>query len=108
MFKLRIILLASGTGSLAQAIIDANLNLEIQALISDKDSESLKRAKKAGIKDIYLPVEESRNDWDKKLIEVVEKFNPDLVVSVGFMRILNKEFVKKFRTINTQIGRAHV
>ena len=41
MFKLRIILLASGTGSLAQAIIDANLNLEIQALISDKVSESL-------------------------------------------------------------------
>ena len=101
MFKLRIILLASGTGSLAQAIIDANLNLEIQALISDKDSESLKRAKSAGIESIYLPVEESRNDWDKKLIEVVEKFNPDLVVSVGFMRILNKEFVEKFRTINT-------
>ena len=101
MFKLRIILLASGTGSLAQAIIDANLNLEILALISDKDSESLKRAKSAGIESIYLPVEESRNDWDKKLIEVVEKFNPDLVVSVGFMRILNKEFVEKFRTINT-------
>ena len=101
MFKLRIILLASGTGPLAQAIIDANLNLEIQALISDKVSESLERAKKAGIESIYLPVEESRNDWDKKLIEVVEKFNPDLVVSVGFMRILNKEFVEKFRTINT-------
>ena len=67
MFKLRIILLASGTGSLAQAIIDANLNLEILALISDKDSESLKRAKCAGIESIYLPVEESRNDWDKKL-----------------------------------------
>ena len=71
------------------------------ALISDKDSESLKRAKNAGIESIYLPVEASRNDWDKKLIEVVEKFNPDLVVSVGFMRILNKEFVEKFRTINT-------
>ena len=93
--------MASGTGSLAQAIIDANLNLEIQALISDKDSESLERAKKAGIESIYLPVEESRNDWDKKLIAVVEKYNPDLVVSVGFMRILNKEFVEKFRTINT-------
>ena len=71
------------------------------ALISDKDSESLKRAKSAGIKSIYLPVEESRNDWDKKLIEVVEQFNPDLVVSVGFMRILSADFVKRFKIINS-------
>ena len=101
MFKLRIILLSSGTGSLAQAIIDAHLNLEILALISDKDSQALKRAERAGIKAIYLPLNESRKDWNKKLFTTVLELNPDLVVSVGFMRVLDKEFVEKFRTINT-------
>jgi phosphoribosylglycinamide formyltransferase-1 len=101
MFKLRIILLASGSGSLAQSIFDANLDLEIQALVSDKDSLALKRAENAGVKAIYLPVTGTRSEWDRELIDLVEAFNPDLVVSVGFMRILNKEFVEKFRTINT-------
>ena len=101
MFKLRIVLLASGSGSLAQAIFDAKLNLEILALISDKDSEALKRAERAGVKAIFLPVETSRTEWDKKLFSEVSHLNPDIVVSVGFMRILNKEFVETFRTINT-------
>lgn len=101
MFKLRIVLLASGSGSLAQAIIDADLNLEILALISDKDSEALKRAERAGIKNIYLPMSNSREEWNKKLFSIVSDLNPDLIVSVGFMKILDKEFVEKFRTINT-------
>ena len=101
MFRLRIVLLSSGAGSLAQAIFDADLNLEILALISDKDSQALKRAERSGIKAIYLPLEEPREDWNKKLFEKVKDLNPDLVVSVGFMRILDKEFVEKFRTINT-------
>ena len=101
MIKLRIVLLASGSGSLAQAIFDAKLNLEILALISDKDSQSLIRARSAGVKEILIPYKEPRKEWDAQLIKVVSELNPDLVVSVGFMRILSKEFVEKFRTINT-------
>jgi phosphoribosylglycinamide formyltransferase-1 len=101
MYKLRIILLASGSGTLAQAIIDAKLDLEILALISDKEAECLNRARRAGIEARYLPIENSRSEWDKELIDLVDTYNPDLVVSVGFMRVLSKEFVEKFRTINT-------
>ena len=101
MFKLRIVLLASGTGTLAQAIFDAHLNLEILALISDKESESLKRAERAGVKAIYIPMKGSREEWNQRLISEVESLNPDLVVSVGFMRILGRNFIEKFRTINT-------
>jgi phosphoribosylglycinamide formyltransferase-1 len=101
MFKLRIVLLASGSGTLAQAIFDAKLNMEILALISDKDSEALKRAERAGVEAIYLPVAGSRDEWNTKLLSVVEELNPDLVVSVGFMRILGRDFVEKFRTVNT-------
>ena len=101
MFKLRIVLLASGSGSLAQAIFDAKLNLEILALISDKESEALKRAERAGVPSIYLPLTGTREDWNKELVAEVSKLNPDLVVSVGFMKILGREFIEKFRTINT-------
>ena len=101
MFKLRVVLLASGAGTLAQAIIDAKLDLEILALISDKPSPALERAKTAGIKNIFLPFEEPREIWDLKLLDTVSELNPDLVVSVGFMRILDRKFVERFRTINS-------
>jgi phosphoribosylglycinamide formyltransferase-1 len=102
---MRIILLASGSGSLAQSIIDARdsgkLKVEILELISDKQSQAIERASAAGISTRYLPMLEDRSTWDNQIFETVEKLNPDLVVSVGFMRILAAAFVSKFPTINT-------
>jgi phosphoribosylglycinamide formyltransferase-1 len=102
---MRIVLLASGSGSLAQSIIDARdsgkLNVEILELISDKKSQAIERASAAGISTKHLPMLEDRSIWDNQIFETVEKLNPDLVVSVGFMRILAKEFVTRFTTINT-------
>ena len=102
---MRVVLLASGSGSLAQSIIDARdsgkLNIEILQLISDKQSQAIERASAAGISTTYLPMLENRSIWDTQLFETVEKLNPDLVVSVGFMRILAAPFVSKFPTINT-------
>ena len=100
-----IVLLASGSGSLAQSIIDARdsgkLNIEILQLISDKQSQAIERASAAGISTTYFPMLEDRSIWDTQLFETVKKLNPDLVVSVGFMRILAAPFVSKFPTINT-------
>ena len=102
---MRVVLLASGSGSLAQSIIDARdsgkLNIEILQLISDKQSQAIERASAAGISTTYLPMIEDRSIWDTQLFETVKKLNPDLVVSVGFMRILAAPFVSKFPTINT-------
>ena len=102
---MRVALLASGSGSLAQSIIDARdsgkLNIEILQLISDKQSQAIERASAAGISTTYLPMLEDRLIWDTQLFETVKKLNPDLVVSVGFMRILAAPFVSKFPTINT-------
>jgi phosphoribosylglycinamide formyltransferase-1 len=57
---MKIVLLASGSGSLAQAIIDAKsaseLELEILAVLSDRDSEVLIRATSAGINTKHLPM----------------------------------------------------
>ena len=102
---MRVVLLASGSGSLAQSIIDArdsgNLKIEILELISDKESKAIERASAAGISTKLLPMLEDRSIWDNQIFETVEKLNPDLVISVGFMRILAAAFVSKFPTINT-------
>jgi len=102
---MKIVLLASGSGSLAQAIIDAksagDLGLEILTVVSDRDSEVLIRATSAGINTKHLPMTPDRDSWDTQLINYLSELKPDLVVSVGFMRILSKEFVEKFHTINT-------
>ncbi len=99
----RILILASGTGSLAQAIIDATeLDIEIVAVISDQAQASvLDRARAAGISCEVVSLENSREQWDAQIIERVGAHKPDLVVSAGFMRILPADFVNRFPTINS-------
>ena len=102
---MRLVLLASGSGTLAQAIIDAAksqvFDCEIVAVISDRDSQVLKRAQSASIRAEYLPMQSERKAWELGLAKLILELNADLVVSVGFMRVLSAEFVAKFRTINT-------
>ena len=85
----RILLLASGSGSLAQAIFDSSLmnQCEVVGLVSDKQSMALDRARSAGVKDYFLPMRENRSTWDSEIYALTESLTPDLVVSVGFMRI---------------------
>ncbi len=103
---MRIVILASGTGSLAQAIIDSvasgDLEVEIVGVISDQpDAMVLQRAAKSEIKTFIVPMKANRSDWDRDLSTLVESLKPDLVVSAGFMRILAPDFVSHFRVINS-------
>ena len=95
--KYRILLLASGAGTIAQSIIDAaiekRIDLDIVGLISDQNSPALARAKRSNIQNFYMPLIQPRQAWDDKLILQVNELNPDLVVSVGFMRILSQSFL---------------
>lgn len=102
----KIVVLASGQGSLAQAIFDAVQSGELQGrileVISDKaDAHVLQRAKNAGIACFVHPMLKDRMQWDAQLIEHVDALGPDLVVSAGFMRILSPYFVSRFKIINT-------
>jgi len=103
--KYRILLLASGAGTIAQSIIDAaiekRIDLDIVGLISDQNSPALARAKRSNIQNFYMPLIQPRQAWDDKLILQVSELNPDLVVSVGFMRILSRSFLLKFKVINS-------
>ena len=99
----RVVVLASGSGTLAQAIFDANeLDIEIVAVISDvSDAAVIERAKTKGIHTQVITVGESRQAWNKEIIEAVAECKADLVVSAGFMRILPADFVNRFPTINS-------
>lgn len=102
----RIVILASGSGSIAQAIIDAqqkgDLTVEIACVISDQASaEVLKRAKSAGIPSKVIAMSANRLDWDLQIISALADLQPDLVVSAGFMRILSADCVSKFKIVNS-------
>ncbi|TRZ72680.1 MAG: phosphoribosylglycinamide formyltransferase [Streptomycetaceae bacterium] len=99
----RLVILASGSGTLAQAIFDsqADLDIEIAAVISDNDAAPvLVKAQAMGIAIDVIAVGASRQDWNLQITERVAVYEPDLVVSAGFMRILPPDFVHRFPTIN--------
>ena len=100
---IRLVVLISGNGSNLQAIIDdiANNNLPAQvvAVISNKaDAYGLERAKKAGIEQRVLSHKnyKSREQFDVALKDLIDSFQPDLVILAGFMRILSNEFVNHY------------
>ena len=98
----RVVILASGAGTLAQSIFDAhNLDIEIIAVVSDrKVAVVLERAQACNIHTEIIPVIGSRQLWNAEIIEKTAVYKPDLVVSTGFMRILPADFVNRFPTIN--------
>jgi phosphoribosylglycinamide formyltransferase-1 len=99
----RVVILASGAGSLTQAILDAaELDIQVVAVVSDKaDAEVLDRAKKANINTSVIELKGERAAWDSELFDQVKFYQPDLVISAGFMKILSAEFVNFFPTINS-------
>lgn len=105
----RLVILASGTGSNAQAVIDACLSgvihASVAAIVSDRSgARVLERAATHGIDHVTVRPEadESRGDYDARLASVVAGYNPDHVVLLGWMRILSRHFLERFpeRVIN--------
>ncbi len=102
-FSLTLVVLISGNGSNLQAIIDAvatgELPVKIKAVISNRpDAKGLARAKNANIPNFGLDhtLFESRQAFDRQLINEIEQYQPDLIVLAGFMRILSEDFVAHF------------
>jgi phosphoribosylglycinamide formyltransferase-1 len=100
--KLPLVVLISGSGSNLQAIIDGaagELPVEIRAVISNReDAYGLERASRAGIETHVLDHRgfDGREAYDRALGDLVEAFQPGLVILAGFMRILTPVFVKRF------------
>jgi len=100
--KLRVGVLASGSGTDLQSIIDASekgmIDAEVVVVISDnKDAFALKRAEKHKIPNFFVnPAVLDKEDHDKEIDKILEKYEVGLVVGAGYMRILTPCFVKKW------------
>lgn len=107
---LDVVVLVSGTGTLLQALIDAveadEVDARVVAVVSDfEGAPALARARRHGIEVIAHPFVKGgdRAAWDEELADIVAHFEPDLVASAGFMKLLGEGFLARFggRTINT-------
>ncbi|ATY09490.1 phosphoribosylglycinamide formyltransferase [Amycolatopsis sp. AA4] len=106
----KIVVLASGSGTLLQAVLDAagqpGFPATVVAVGADRTGiEALARAERADVPSFTVRVADhpDRAAWDRALAEAVAAYQPDLVVSAGFMKILGPEFLARFagRVINT-------
>ena len=98
----KVVILASGSGTLARAIFTAEKNYEVAALVCDQPSAKvIGIANEFGIKVELLELGQDRAIWNQELLKLVSNYQPDLVVSAGFMRILAPQFVTAFKTINS-------
>jgi phosphoribosylglycinamide formyltransferase 1 len=99
----RLVVLLSGTGTLLQALLDATqepaYGATVVAVGSDRPGAGgLARAERAGIPTFTLRVRDfpSREEWDAALTERVQAYQPDLVVSAGFLKLVGKHFLAAF------------
>ena len=106
----RLVVLVSGSGTLLQALLDAQasdtLDAEVVAVGSDRPGvEGLARAERAGVPTFVHPYLRGadRAAWDADLARLVAAHRPDLVVCAGFMKLLGASTLERFggRIINT-------
>jgi phosphoribosylglycinamide formyltransferase-1 len=106
----RLVVLASGTGSNLQALLDAcrehSYGASVVAVGADRPGTlAVQRAQAAGVPTFELPLTpaQSRSEWDTRLAHEVASHTPDLVVSAGFLKLTGEAFLARFagRFVNT-------
>lgn len=100
----------SGSGTNLQALLDAAKDpaygAEVVAVGADREGiEGLRRAERAGVPSFVERVGDhpTREEWDAALTSVTRSYEPDLVISAGFLKLVGKQFLDAFggKYINT-------
>lgn len=105
--SLRVAVLASGRGSNLQAIIDAietgQVQAKIVAVISNKkEAVALERARKHGLTEVFVDPKpfagrpDSRDAYDRELLEILKKHDVELVLLAGYMKIVTGVLVNAY------------
>ena len=100
----RIVVLASGAGTLLQALLDSEIRRLIVAVGSDQpEAPALARARAAGVPTFVVPMAEDREVWNRDVVEHLQAHEGNLVVTAGFMRVLGGPVIEAFenRIINS-------
>jgi formyltetrahydrofolate-dependent phosphoribosylglycinamide formyltransferase len=106
---LRVVVLISGTGTLLRAVLQAvargELNIDVVGVGADREASGLAFADEVGVPTFVLPLVSGsdRAAWDRDLTRRVAHYQPDVVVSAGFMRLVGPAFLARYngRFLNT-------
>jgi phosphoribosylglycinamide formyltransferase-1 len=95
--------LVSGNGSNLQSLIDTietgKLDATISVIVSNNErAYALQRAQNHGIPSIFIDHRQftEREDFDRKMVDILMSHGIDLVAMAGFMRILTEPFLDAF------------
>jgi len=100
---MRLGVLGSTSGTDLQAILNAIESKTLQAQVSivcsnNENAYILERAKKNNIPSFYISHKDiSRQNFDRKITEALEQYSVDLILLIGFMRILSAEFCNHWK-----------
>ena len=104
--KINLAVLISGRGSNLKAIIDAIKNgylntVDLRVVVANKDASGLRYAKEAGIPNhiVHRIVDGEKipkEEHDKKVMEILEKYDIDLIALAGYDQVIQKEFVNRY------------
>jgi phosphoribosylglycinamide formyltransferase 1 len=104
----RVVVLASGTGTLLQSLLDAAVGdypARIVAVGVDRACRAVEIATAAELPSytVQLGDHPDRTAWDAAITDATAAHQPDLIVSAGFMKILGPQFLSRFmgRIVNT-------
>lgn len=104
---LRLVVLVSGSGTLLQALLDAQaagaLPAQVVAVGADQECVGLDRARAAGVATFVETVRDhaDRAAWDAALAARIAEHAPGLVVTAGFMKILGPQALGAATFVNT-------
>lgn len=103
MDKLKLAVLGSTKGTDMEAIIEAinkgELNASIELVASNNsDAYILERARNHNLKNIFIdPKNKNREEYDLEILQTLEPLNIDVVLLIGYMKILSNGFIKRYK-----------
>lgn len=91
--------MASGTGSLFQALLDSGVGANVVGLVTDQPNAravAIAQRREIPVRQASVGDFDSPELWESELLRQVLELDPDLIVAAGFMRILSPVFVDHF------------
>ena len=103
--RARVVVMASGAGSTAAALIEAcaapTFGAAVVGLLTDRTCGALEVAAAAGVPAQTVALGADRTTFDARVLAAVQALEPTLVVLAGWMKLLPAAFVERFETLNT-------
>lgn len=110
--KKKVAIFSSSNGSTFQGILGAQEkgripNAEIALFVTDKaDSKALEKAKAAKIPHVEIleaDPDETREEYDRQLVNLIREHQPDVVLLAGWMRILSDVYCEQFGSMTLNV-----